>query len=338
MITILQSVLWVVLGILIYRKKIVGDRVTKLLGKTLYWLGVPLQIFALARKSNFEQIVWLPITVTVTVLLLGLLLTILILHIHKERYINSYHMSIVSNNPQNSTVEARYFLASNNAISPDLLPFTNAGRGSFIITSILGNTGFIGLALVPHFVAQSYWSWIVLYGIAHNVLGSYGLGVLVADRYSCLKEQSNWLNQLSSIVLLPSLWAFIFGYLSQGLTLAGLFETGISLGTMTILPGAFVLIGMQLSMFQQWQNLKTGVFSTLIKMLVLPGVTGLVLTLFGFEGDGRLVLVLMSGMPTAFASVILAEAYDLNRNVAASGILLSTLFLPIVLFGWLKVF
>ncbi|WP_319422642.1 AEC family transporter [Pleurocapsa sp. FMAR1] len=337
MVTVLQSILWVILGILIYRKKIVGDRVPKLLGKTLYWLGVPLQIFALARKSNFEKIVWLPITVTVTVLLLGLALTLLILHIHKKRYINSYHMSVMSNNPQNS-IEARYFPSSNSAISLDFLPFTNAGRGSFIITSILGNTGFIGLALVPHFVDQSYWSWIVLYGIAHNVLGSYGLGVLVADRYSCLKEQSNWLNQLSSIVLLPSLWAFVFGYLSQGLTLTNLVETGISLGTTIVLPGAFILIGMQLGMSQQWQNLKTGVFSTLIKMLVLPGITGLALTFFGFEGDGRLVLVLMSGMPTAFASVILAEAYNLNRNVAASGILLSTLFLPIVLFGWLKVF
>ena len=73
-------------------------------------------------------------------------------------------------------------------------------------------------------------------------------------------------------------------------------------------------------MSQQWQNLKTGVFSTLIKMLILPGLTGLALTFLGFEGDGRLVLVLMSGMPTAFACVILAEAYDLNRNVAASGI------------------
>ena len=338
MVTVFQSILWVILGILIYRQKTVSDRVPKLLGKTLYWIGVPLQIFSLARKSNFEQIVWLPIAVTVTVLLLGLALTLLILRIHKNRYINSHYMSVVSNHPQDSTGEAGYFSYSNSAIGLDLLPFTNAGRGSFIITSILGNTGFIGLALVPHFVDQSYWSWIVLYGIAHNVLGSYGLGVLVADRYSCLKEQSDWLNRLSSIVLLPSLWAFVFGYFSQGLSFPDLVERGISLGTIAVLPGAFVLIGMQLGMSQQWQNLKTGVFSTLIKMLVLPGITGLALTFFGFEGDDRLVLVLMSGMPTAFACVILAEAYDLNRNVAASSIILSTLLLPIVLIGWLKVF
>lgn len=58
-----------------------------------------------------------------------------------------------------------------------------------------------------------------------------------------------------------------------------------------------------------------GIAPAVIKMLILPGITGLLLTCFGIQGDSRLVL--MSSMPTAFASIILAEAYDLNRQIAA---------------------
>jgi len=51
-----------------------------------------------------------------------------------------------------------------------------------------------------------------------------------------------------------------------------------------------------------------------------------------------LALVLMSGMPTAFANVILAEEYNLDRQIAASSILLSTVSLPLIIPLWLALF
>jgi hypothetical protein len=46
----------------------------------------------------------------------------------------------------------------------------------------------------------------------------------------------------------------------------------------------------------------------------------------------------MSGMPTAFANIILAEEYDLDRQVAASSILVSTVILPLMIPFWLALF
>ena len=361
MLVIFQSILWSAFGVILYREQIVDANITKLLGRLLYWFGVPLQIFFLARKSNFESIVWLPSIVTVMALLLGLGLALVILHSFKKKNLSDRDIIMLlpscsdssrthAKTPLPEQTDSLLVKAKSNSLATrkdhfdfdfdfnSALPRTNKGMASFILASILGNTGFVGLALIPSLVSQNYWSWIVLYGVTHNVLGSYGLGVLVADYFGHSEQKSSWLNQLQNLLFLPSLWAFTYGYISRNLPLPEIVETIIAKGVLLVIPGAFILIGMQLSKLQQWQNLRAGVISSLLKMLVLPGITGLILTCFGMRGDSRLVLVLMSSMPTAFASIILAEAYDLERNIAASSILLSTLSLPLVLFLWINIF
>jgi predicted permease len=49
-------------------------------------------------------------------------------------------------------------------------------------------------------------------------------------------------------------------------------------------------------------------------------------------------MVLMSGMPTAFAGLILAEEYELDRELIASSILLTTFVLLMVIPVWLLIF
>ena len=71
MLIVFQSILWSVFGVIIYREKIVNADIPRLLGRALYWIGVPLQIFFLARQANFEQIAWLPPVVTDTGAIVG---------------------------------------------------------------------------------------------------------------------------------------------------------------------------------------------------------------------------------------------------------------------------
>ena len=339
MLVILQGVLWAVFGTIIYREQIVNKNLPRFLGRGLYWLGVPLQIFFLARRSNFEGIIWLPPLMTVLVLLMGLTLTILLVRILKR-----FVFAVVTRlTPQNQleglllSVSLSTPLATRKLIDK-VTPKDNHSVGSFVLASILGNTGFIGLALIPSFVDSNYWSWIVLYGVAHNVLGSYGLGVLIADYFGRYEGRGSIRHQLQKVLLLPSLWAFAYGYFSNDIALPGPLESIVSQGVLFVVPGAFILVGMQLSKLQQWQNLSVGLIPAILKMLIIPGLAGLLFTCLGMEGDARLVLVLMSGMPTAFASVILAEEYNLDRQTAASSILLSTIALPIVIFIWLAIF
>jgi malate permease and related proteins len=73
---------------------------------------------------------------------------------------------------------------------------------------------------------------------------------------------------------------------------------------------------------------------TCIKMLLVPLLTGIGLTLIGFSGEARLALVLMAGMPINSANLILAEKYDLDRELSASSVLLSTIVLPFLVPLW----
>lgn len=338
MLIIFQSMLWMLFGVIAYRGGIVNANIPKFLGRILYWLGVPLQIFFLARKSNFEQIVWLPPIITVIVLLSGLAIALLVLRLFKYSLVGDRFKPLLVSQLGNPPIVKSTFSTTRSAIKKASLPQTNTSVGSFILASILSNTGFIDLVLIPPLVDFQYWSWIILYGFVHNIIGSYGLGVLIADYYSHSEEKSSWLYRLQSLVLSPSIWAFAYSYVSRDLSFPYLIETAISKVVLLVIPGAFILIGMELSTLQQWQNLRSGIFPAVFKMIILPGLAGLLFTFMGMKGDSRLVLVLMFSMPTAFASVILAEEYNLDKQVAANSILLSTLFLPLAVLFWVAIF
>jgi predicted permease len=72
-----------------------------------------------------------------------------------------------------------------------------------------------------------------------------------------------------------------------------------------------------------------------IKMLILPLTVGLGLTLLGVEGATRLVLILQAGMPCAFSNLVLAEAYDLDRDLSVTCVALSSGILLLTLPIWL---
>jgi malate permease and related proteins len=72
-----------------------------------------------------------------------------------------------------------------------------------------------------------------------------------------------------------------------------------------------------------------------LKVLLLPAFVGLGTTLIGLTGEPRLALVMMAGMPCAFAGLILAEEYDLDHDLAASSIALSTVGLLVMIPIWL---
>ena len=332
--TIVNSVFWTSLGVILFRCQLVPTNLPRLLGRSLYWIGVPLQIWVLARRSNFNEAIWIPPLATVVVLLLGLILALSILQQWRQLKTAYSDKSI-----QFSWLNDLIYFFSGLPLAVQFLqkaiPSNRSGKGSFVLASMLGNTGFIGLAIIPNFIDQHYWSWVVLYGVTHNLIGSYGLGAVVANYFSPSKTTKKRSLGLTNLLKVPVLWAFTIGYLSRNLSLPDGIEIITQYGIFIVVPSAFLLIGMQLGKLQGLKSLKVAIAPTSLKIFILPGLVAIVATLLGVNGDGRLALVLMSGMPTAFANVILAEEYNLDRQIAAGTILLSTVILPLILPFWL---
>ncbi|WP_373547665.1 AEC family transporter [Chamaesiphon sp.] len=275
------------------------------LGRGLYWVGVPIEIFSLARQTTFDERAQLAPLITIGSLILGLGLGWVSLQIWQR-------------------------------LQPVSLAPTPGIKGSLLLCSMLGNTGFVGLAIVPSFISATDLSWAVLYSVTQNVFGTYGLGVLVSSYYSRKDTATNrWWMQFQDLVRVPSLWGFALGSLTRSMVFPTVVESSLHASIWVVIPGAFILMGIRLSQIKGWQSLKLALLPAILKTIVMPTIVGIAMTMLGIGSDPRLGLVLMSGMPCAFAGLILAEEYNLNGNLVASSIIVSTLMFLVMIPVWL---
>lgn len=308
-------IIWTGVGLLLFR--LLPERLPRLLGRGLYWVGIPLELLALARKTNFSQPAGIAPVVTLAALGLGF----------GVAYLCLLGLKWWEVSPQSKKSE---------------LPsqWQNASyQGSFILAAVLGNTGFVGLSIAPALISDDYLNWIVFYSITHNIIGAYGFGVLIASFYGRSNQPHHWWIHLRDVLTVPVLWAFVIGYLTQPIHLPPIVESGLEASINIVIACAFLLIGMRLCQIQGWKSLKQALIPAILRVLVIPGGVGVTTTLlFGLSGDRRLAMVLMSGVPTAFAGLIFAEEYNLDRKLIASSIFLSTVLYLLVLPLWLTVF
>jgi predicted permease len=348
--------LWTGVGIILFR--FLPDAFPRWLGRGLYWVGIPLEILALTRQTDFSAQAGIAPLVTIAAVSGGLLLALVSLQM--VRWLSSSQGKLadkLADQPIDQSIDQSADKPPDNvqpdpggslavetkavligaASDPD--PWQSRSRqGSFILSSIIGNTGFVGLAVVPVFISPAYLSWLVFYSVTQNVVGTYGIGVLLASYFGRHAATERGWTQLRDILTVPSLWAFVIGFLTHRADLPSVLEEGLSASIWIIIPAALMLMGMRLSQIQGWKSLRFAVVPAVLKVLVIPALVGLATLILGVPAEPRLALVLMAGMPTAFAGLILAEEYDLDRDLIASSIVLTTTMLLITLPLWLRIF
>lgn len=324
-------IFWTGLGLLLLR--FVPKALPRLLGRMLYWVGVPVEILSLARRTDFSEGAGLALAVTVAALTTGLALAWIGWRVGNH---------LAQGNLSRETELAGF---------PKLQEFSC--QGSFFLSAILGNTGFVGLAIAPLLVSDRALSLVVCYSVTQNVVGTYGLGVFLASYFGrdyprdstkgdyprgsskADRQESYWWMPIRDVLLAPSLWAFIIGFSTQTVELPAAIESGLRASVWFVIPAAFLLMGIRLGQIQGWQSFQSALLPALLKVIVLPGLVGIGTTLVGLPTTSRLALVLMSGMPTAFAGLILAEEYDLDRELIASSIVLTSVLLLLIIPLWL---
>jgi malate permease and related proteins len=301
---------WSGLGILLFR--FLPEAFPRFLGRSLYWVGIPLEVFALARQTDFSENVGLAPFFTIAALLFGMVLA----------WCSLWGIK-------------RFAAKAEASEAPSNLWQDRSRQGSFILCAMLGNTGFVGLAIAPAFVSDPYLSWIVFYSVTHNVVGTYGIGVFLASYFGRSAETRRWWTQLRDVLTVPSLWAFTLGYSTRTIELPASVESGLHASIWLIIPVALLLMGMRLSQLQGWKSLQMAIAPALLKVLIIPGCVGIATRWLQLSPDPSHALVLMSGMPTAFAGLILAEEYELDRELIASSIVITTGLLLLTIPLWL---
>ncbi|MFM7885605.1 MAG: AEC family transporter [Pseudanabaena sp.] len=289
-------VLWTGIGLLV--SLFAPQNTSKFLGIALYWVGVPLQLFVLARHTQFSDTPYIPY-VAIATLVLSWLLALIGWQFAKQE------------------------------------PSNRSSLGSFILATMLGNTGFVGLTLTNSLASANYADWAVLYSITSNVVGNYGIAVFIASYFGKSEIKPPWWKLLLDIATVPSLWAFAIGWYTRPIGLPAAIESGLDTGVWVTIAFALSLVGLRLGKIEKWESLKPAAIAAFLRVAIVPLAIGLVATACGLRNDPRLILTLMSGTPTGLSVLILAEVYNLDRDLLISTIAFSFIGLFLMLPIWI---
>ncbi len=296
---------WTGLGWILGR--ILPQEFPRYLGKALFWVGVPLGVMAFLRHAQVSFDLWLaPVTAWAAILLGSGLAWFWISH------------DKTLTNPKS--------------------------KASFVLTSMVGNTGYIGFPVSLILVGPDHFAWALFYDLLGSTPGAYGLGVALAASMGGLTsdlpgawQQTLW-RSLRAMIANPTLWSFALGLASKDVPLPPLAESSIHHLAWFIVSIALVLVGMRLSQLSSLKHVKPAIASLTIKMILVPLVLGIGLGLMGVTGAIHRAILLQMAMPPAFATLVISEAYDLDQEMTVTTIAIGCLGLLITLPLWLWLF
>jgi predicted permease len=270
------------------------------IGQFLFWIGVPISIITFLRGADLSGAIWIAPVAAWMAILLGALLAW-------------------------------------SWIKRQTLPsWSQPTQGSFLLASMVGNTGYLGFPVTLTLVGEKYFGWAIFYDMLGTTIGAYGLGVLLAARFGGIAHSHRQL--VDAIVKNPALWSLGFGLGFRQIEIPSFAEQGLKGLAWSAIAFSLILIGMRLSQLKSGSYLKQASVSLGIKMLLVPWVLGMGLLSLGITGSPQLVIVLQMAMPPAFATLVLAEVYDLDRNFAVTALAVGSTGLLLTLPIWLLLF
>ncbi|MBD2297338.1 AEC family transporter [Nostoc sp. FACHB-190] len=273
------------------------------LGQFLFWVGVPVSIVAFLRQADLSAQIWIAPAIAHLAILLGAFLAWL-------------------------TIKGQAYLTNTT--------FQHPTQGSFLLAAMVGNTGYIGFPVTLAMVGQDYFAWALFYDLLGSLFGAYGLGVALASHYG--DGGTNYWQMTQAILINPALWSFGLGLWFRQISISPTAEFYLEKLGWIAVALSLVLIGMRLSLLTSWHNFPQAAISLAIKMLLVPLLLGSTLSLFGVTGSAAKVIVLQMAMPPAFATMVLAETFNLDRNLAVTSLALGVLLLLVTLPVWLWLF
>ncbi|MEH2138187.1 AEC family transporter [Nostoc sp.] len=273
------------------------------LGQFLFWVGVPISIVSFLRQSSLSGQIWIAPAIAYLAILLGASLAWLAIK------------------------GQAYF--KNTVLQPPT-------QTSLILAAMLGNTGYLGFPITLAMVGKEYFAWALFYDLLGSFPGTYAFGVLLAARFGG-GVRNHW--QIAKSVLInPALWGFGFGLLFRQVTIPTVMEFWLEKLAWSSVALSLVLIGMRLALLKSWRSLPQVGMSLGIKMLLVPLILGSIIPLFGLTDPIAKIIVLQMAMPPAFATLVIAETFNLDRDLAVTALAAGTILLLVTLPVWLWLF
>lgn len=219
---------------------------------------------------------------------------------------------------------------------PDDVKKSARGRAYrvMVLTSTFGNVGFFGVPILQVIftdstIAATAIAYSAVYIVSMNLMfWTVGAYTLTGDRkYISIKKAILNPQMITVIIALP----FFF----TGVTMGDITASPVPqianvinyLADMTA-PLCMIILGMRFALapikdlFTDWRTY----VSTVIKLMVFPIVVWAILLPIPIDHLMKVVLIILSSMPSASFNLNLSEIFNADQKSAANAILLSTIF------------
>jgi malate permease and related proteins len=207
-------------------------------------------------------------------------------------------------------------------------PLESASAASFIQTSMHGNIGYIGLAIVFYSLGNNGLR-IASFLAAFIMISQVMLSVLSFNIYSGKKRHKikSIIKILKSIFLNPIVISALVGIIFSffGLKLPNFLNRFLEIVSSMALPMALLIIGASLSLSLMSKSLYWLFSSSILKLLFLPGLGVMLLHNAGIHLFSIEVAATLLGTPTATVSVIMSSEMEGDVKFASTAVTLSTL-------------
>jgi len=199
-------------------------------------------------------------------------------------------------------------------------------RGVLRFCSIYGNTGFMGIPLIQAVLGAPGMLTTVMSLVVFNIsIWTHG-AVLIGG-----KERFN----VKKAFLNPGVLGFVIALVLFALdvTLPGPVAKAVSFTGNLNTPLAMIIIGGQMAAVNLKELVRDGrlYVVSLLKLLVMPALTLLVLLPLGLDPILVVAAVILAGCPTAGSSSLLCQLAGKDTSLAARSVTLSTIFSVITL-------
>jgi malate permease and related proteins len=282
-----------------YLGKNLPSKIPEKIGKALFWVGIPISIIAFLRGSELTGTIWIAPLIAWLAMLLSIVASFIFIKSQKielEKY----------------------------------------SQGSFLLSSMIGNTGYLGYPITLAVAGEKYFAYALFYDILGSMLGAYSLGVFLAAYFG--KEGESKAKLILAMFQNPTLWALFFGLYFRNYPLPELLDQSLKNFSWGMIAVALMLIGMRLSQIKSWSKIKLSSASLTIKMLIIPLILGLIIGVIGITDKPQLVIILQMAMPPAFATLVIAEAFNLDRELTVTSLALGSILILLILPLWLLLF
>lgn len=200
-------------------------------------------------------------------------------------------------------------------------------RAAVMLGATCANNGNFGLPLISFAFGPDVFARAVIVFIAFTFL-NYTMGVFIASSGSRPPRQA-----LRNILYVPAIYTALAGLVANftDIALPPIVTRPILLLSQGTIPMMLILLGLQLAQSARIQQVRTVSLGVGLRLLASPVLATILVIAAGLNAPATVAVIMQASMPVAVVTSILASEFELDRQLAVSMIVASTLLSPITL-------